>query len=443
MSEIAPFRAWRYDPARAGDLSTLIAPPYDVISPDEQRRLYACSPYNVVRIELTAAEPTDGQGAEGDRARHARALQSFDLWQSRGIVQRDPIPALYRYTQEYHLHGHAVRLTTLLASVRLHAWSAGKILRHEHTLSRPKEERLALLRTLRVNVSPIWSLYEDGGGAVARLLAAGNGRSMLASQEAIDETGIRHHVVPLSDPDLVQAIVVALADRPFFIADGHHRYETALNYQHEGDPAVVDGRDWVLMALTATNDPGLRVLPTHRLIAGVDPVRLERLPAWLAASCQVQVFTMPGDAAAFAALLARVLPARQAVSDAHRVLLLGPDPAELRLVQLRLDSEPGSPESSALTDLDVWLAHAIILEHGLGIGSESLARQANLRYTRDAAEAVAAVRDGSAQLALILPPTPVEALLAVARAGGVMPQKSTYFTPKPATGLVIRRLGDD
>jgi uncharacterized protein (DUF1015 family) len=442
MPDVAPFRAWRYDLARAGDLSALIAPPYDVISPAQQRDLYARGPYNVVRLELTAAEAGDPVGAEGDRLRHARALASFDAWRFQGILRQDPEPALYRYTQDYALGARSVQLTMLLAAVRLYPWSDGQILRHEHTLSRPKEERLALLRTLRANVSPIWSLYEDPDGRVASLLAGGEDAAGQA-QEAADSTGVRHRVTPIVEQRLVQALVTALADRPFFIADGHHRYETALTYQHEGTATPADGRDWVLMALTATGDPGLRVLATHRIISGVDAERLERLPAWFAAHARVQALPVPADPRAFEALLARELPARQSTRDPHRVLVLGPDPAALRLVYLPHPPAPATAGEAALQDLDVWLAHATLLEQGLGIGAESLARQANLQYTRDPAEAVAALRAGQAQLVLFLPPTPVSALVAVARAGGVMPQKSTYFTPKPATGLVIRRLVDD
>lgn len=436
MPEISPFRGWRYDPAVAGEVRNLIAPPYDVIGAEGQRALYARSPYNVIRLELTAAEVGDPSGVQGDTARHARARATLDRWMAAGVLRREQGPALYLYEQRFAHAGRSYARRSVLAAARLYPWSAGEILPHEHTLAAPKAERLALLRSTRANISPIWSLYQDGSGGTAALLAAAI-RSGPAV-EARDDAGVEHSMRVIDDRPAIERIVAAIGAGPVFIADGHHRYETALAYLAGGPED--QARRSVLMALTAADDPGLIVLPTHRMLAGLPPERLAALAEQLGRWFAIQDLGAQGDAAALAARIEEMLPGREGPASEHRFALLGPEPDRLRLLRLLDRSAAGTPPTPAVGTLDVWLAHALILERGLGIDAETMARQEHVTYTRDAAEAIRAVRSGTQQVALFLAPTPVSQLLEVARSGGVMPQKSTYFYPKLATGLVLRLL---
>ncbi|HWE62956.1 MAG TPA: DUF1015 domain-containing protein [Chloroflexota bacterium] len=442
MADIRPFRGWRFNPARVGDLSQVIAPPYDVISPDDQQRLYARSPYNVVRVELTQPEPSDAAGAEGDAARHARARATLASWIEDGVLQQDEAPSLYLYEQQYR-HGGATRaLRSILAAVRLAPWSAGSIVRHEHTLARPRQERLGLLRATATNISPIWSLYEDPTDRVAASLEA---LWVLPPETAaVDEWGVRHSLRVARDAAALGEVMATLAEQPFFIADGHHRYETALAYQaemrerHSGVEELPS--DFVLMMLTTASTEGLLVLPTHRLFHNIPEDRLARLPERLSRAFAVNDLTMPDEPEQLQALLDRHLLAPDGTPLGRRFILLGPEPARLRLLTLQDPGITAAAPAAPLADLDVWLAHEAILDRMLGMDAASLTRQEHLTYTRDAAEAARSVRSGESQLALFLAYTPVRQLLAVARAGAVMPQKSTYFYPKPATGMVIRRM---
>lgn len=434
MAEVRPFGGWRYDEAHAGDLSLLIAPPYDVISPAERDALARRSPYNAIWLELTPPEAGDPDGAAGDAARHARARALLDAWIARDILRPDE-PALYLYEQQFPYAGRDFARRTILAAVRLAPWSERTILPHEHTLSGPKAERLALLRATDANLSPIWSLYEDPDNAIRTLLQ--DAWAHAPDAVATDDAGTRHLLRLVKDPALLGRLTSTLAPRPLFIADGHHRYETALAYRAEGGP----GRDWVLMALTAADDPGLVVLPTHRMLHGLDPAVLGDLAGALPEHFAVRNLAVPASGAALSTLLDELLGVVSASS--HRFALLGPNAAWLRLLELRDVRSAGAPPAPAVGDLDVWLAHAVILQGLLGISAASMERQEHVTYTRDAAVALAEVRAGREQLALFLPPTPVSGLLAVARSGAVMPQKSTYFYPKLATGLVYRRLALD
>lgn len=442
MADIRPFRAWRSDPAQVGDVAATLAPPYDVISGDEQQRLYARSPFNVVRVELTRAEPGDAPGAAGDAARHERARATLAAWMARGALRQDARPALYLYEQQYAHGGARQTLRSLFALVRLAPWSAGEVLRHEHTMTGPRAERLGLLRATAANISPIWSLYEDPAGRIAAALDASWRAAPVL--DAVDDGGMRHVLWLVEDPAAIAAVRTALAAQPLYIADGHHRYETALAYQAEqraqGADAAEQSADYVLMLLSEASAPGLLVLPTYRLFHGLPARLLDALPARLERTFAVADLALPAKLADLPALLDEQLLARDGVPRGRRFVLLGPEERRLRLLTLADEAILAAAPDAALAALDVWIAQEAILQRMLGIGAEELARQAHIAYTRDAVAAAQEVLRGERQLALFLAHTPVAQLLGVARAGAVMPQKSTYFYPKPATGLVIRRV---
>lgn len=437
MAAIRPFRGWRYTAAAAGTLGDVIAPPYDVISPAEQASLGERNAHNVVMLELTPALSADPPGDAGERARHARARRLLDAWSAAGVLVPEQRPAFYLYRQEYTLHGRPLHVDSCIAAVGLVPWSSGEVLPHERTLAAPKAERLALLRATEANISPIWSLYEDPEGAIARTILPF--MDMPPVLDLRDDAGTRHVLRVVDTPDAVEAIGAAFSARTLFIADGHHRYETALAYLQERLAAAqpVGEAAAVMMVLTSTSEPGLQVLPTHRMIRGVAPSVVERLTAQLARHFEIAETTVPAHDADLHALLDRSLGDSGAGARRSRFALIGPEPQRLRVLTL---AGAAQGERSALDALDVWQAHRVLLGEVLGLSDASISRQENLTYTRDAIEAAQAVRTGEAQLALLLAPTPVEQMLAVSREGAVMPEKSTYFVPKPATGLVLRRL---
>jgi len=439
MAEVRPFRGWRYNTGLAGELGTLIAPPYDVISPEQQQRLLERNPNNVVRVELQPALPGDPSGPAGDTARHLRARGTLDQWEAEGILRQDPDPSLYLYEHRFTYAGEARTRRSLVCAVRLTPWSAGQVIPHEHTLTGPKAERLGLLRATSANTSPIWSLYEDRTGVTAEVLAPHwEGEPI---EEAVDEDGGTHVLRAVQERAVVAGITEPFSARQLFIADGHHRYETALSYAEEDrrarGGAAAGSRALVMMMLTATDDPGLVVLPTHRVVHSLPQERLAAL-ARLEEGFGVRDLDPPADVALLQRLLDDALLDEGGEPAGNRLILAGPEPGRLRLLEVRAEIRGAQPPH--LSGLATWQAHATILDRLLGIDAASLARQEYLRYTRDAAEAFIAVRDGDGQLAIFLAHTPVRQLLTVARAGAVMPQKSTYFYPKPATGMVIRRM---
>jgi uncharacterized protein (DUF1015 family) len=440
MPDIRPFRAWRYDPGRAGELAALIAPPYDVISTAMQRALYERSPYNVVRLELTASEPGDAEGREGEAQRHVRARTELERWKETGILRRDTEPALYLYRQTFDFRGVHHERTSVVAAVRLSSWSNGSVLPHERTLAAPRAERLSLLRAVNANLSPIWALYEDSGQHVARAIATGLQNEPTEAMATVDDFGVEHAISALTIRASVDTIRRALAEHPLFIADGHHRYETAVAYRDEAlihpGPRDVGPRDFVMIALTAAEDPGLIVLPTHRLVHGISADRMARLPLALERVFAITEHEAPADAEAAAVLVDRLL---KVDGSGRHVFVLGGLRAG-KLLRLEPMEEMDAAAPPELAALDAWLVEKLLLEQCLGLTPAQLERQSHLSYTRDTGEAVRALAEGKEQLGIFLAPTTVSQLLDVARAGSVMPQKSTYFFPKPVAGLIIRSL---
>ncbi len=431
MADVRPFRALRYDPAVAGDPSRLVAPPYDVIDADEQRRLYAASPYNVVRLEYGEERPDDAPG----RDRYARAAADLRRWREEGVLVLDDRPRFYLYEQEFQDEGRR-RRRALMAAVRLEPWERGVILPHERTLPKPKEDRLRLLRSVRANISPVFGLYRDRG-ALGGLLEPEDPPLL----EAATPDGQRHRLFALPQRHDA-AIAQALSERVVYVADGHHRYETALAYRDERRQESErwtgeEPENFVLMALVAADDPGLVVLPAHRLLR--PPVTPHDLAPRLSRFFEIEDVTPRSwDGTALLRLLARLAAAgRETVAFGALGL------EEQRYHLLRLTSfeavEPlMPPEKPAVWKrLDVAVLQHAVLKACLGIDESAVAEGEVVSYTEDADQARLAVERGRARLAFLLNPTPVEHILAVADARERLPQKSTYFYPKLATGLVM------
>jgi len=447
MAEIIPFRALRYNPRFVPDLKNVVAPPYDVISPEAQERYHARHPHNVVRLILAK----DAAVGEPGGSRYARAAETFDAWRREGILRRDPVPALYLYEQEFSLGDeHRLRRRGLLALVRLHDYADRVIFPHEQTFSRYKDDRLQLMRTCPANLEAILGFYPGPNPTITDILA----RHMDTDPTVclVDEDGVGHRLWLVHDGAAVAALQAALRDRPVVIADGHHRYETALNFRNERrahDPGTEEALrrradSFVLMNLIQMDDPGLVILPTHRVIRRGLTCTGETLTAALAGHFRVN--RLPLDAAdplrSLRIALAD-LTLRRGAGVACAVYAGGWQILVLELTDATVSQALlADGHAPAFANLDVAVLHRLVIEGILGIPSASQAADA-IRYTREESQALAEVRSGEAALALFLNPPRVEQVQAVAMAGERMPQKSTFFYPKVLSGLVMSPLDDE
>jgi len=434
MADVRPLRGIRFSTEAVGDLAQVVTPPYDVISPEAQAKYYARNPYNIIRLELGAEQAGDNTLNN----RYTRAATALAEWRLNGTLQQDASPGYYLYQQVFTHNGQPYTRTSLLARVRLEPWSSQVILPHEHTMTKPKDDRLKLLRACATNLSPIMSLYDDPQGRIRRLLST---YAANVEVQITDEVGEGHRLHNITDSEQIALVQNFFAERQLYIADGHHRYETALNYREEireqrRQLHVNDAVQFVLMALVDVDDPGLLVLPTHRLLSGLsNDAVLELSTEHLARYFTVQEL---GTAIGGNALLSQLAQ----VGTAAPSLVLG-TAAQNWLLQLNEQGQQRMAESghsAAWNELDVAVAHTLILEALLGIHAEDITAGTYLRYTRDAQQAVQAVQDGTAQVAMLLNATRVRQICDVSQADDRMPQKSTYFYPKLITGLVMNPL---
>ncbi|HST88807.1 MAG TPA: DUF1015 domain-containing protein [Ktedonobacterales bacterium] len=440
MADVRPLPGIRY--AAADQLAALVTPPYDVIAPDAQASYYARHPDNIIRLELGRDEPGD----DALNNRYTRAAATFAEWRLRGVLRQDA-PALYLYEQRFTWDGREYRRLSLLARVRLEPWEAGIILPHEYTLAKPKDDRLKLLRACAANLSPLLALYDDPDHELARLLAPS--LEAPAATDFTDETGERHRLWALRDESLAHAVAAFFAPRQLYMADGHHRYETALAYRDEqaasrkADLPSDDAARFTLLALSAVEDSGLLVLPTHRILRELDPAAVAALPTLLDRHFTVEPLAAPVDAPAALARLAEAHHAGETAFIAaglRETLLLRLRPAGRAAMDRAGDENDNA--SDAWRRLDLAVLHELVLRDALGISGAMVRAGEHISYTRDAAVALAAAHDDATggTLALLVNATPPAAIRDVAHAGGRMPQKSTYFYPKLITGLVINPL---
>jgi uncharacterized protein (DUF1015 family) len=436
VPEIRPFAGVRYNPAIVGSIADVVAAPYDVISPAAQRELEARSPYNVVRLELGAERPTDTPSDN----RYTRAAALYAAWRSQGIVQSDSPPSCYIYDEDFTYGAGRATRRSLIAAVRLSDWSEGIVLPHEHTLPRAKADRLSLLSATRTQFSPLLATFDDPGGVMTGLATyVGKDEPIVEfrlTPGAVAAAAEKHRVWRVTSGELLQELRHALARVTIFIADGHHRYETALNYRNlrrgEGAGATAPS-EYVLISLVEMNDPGLVVLPTHRLIHGLTGLAGADILERLRKQFTVTRLAWTGDVTT-ALSTPNDAPARPTFA------VIGLQPGAIHRVRLRDDVDLGSvlPDvPGALRDVDTLVLQRLIFESVLGLSPDEAEAGERIQYTRDQSEAARAFEAGQAQLAFFLRATPLDQLRAAARAGQRMPQKTTYFYPKPVTGIVF------
>ncbi len=439
MPNVAPLRGLRYDPKHVGALSQVIAPPYDVIDAALQTKLYERHPANVIRLELNREEPGDSETSN----KYTRAAKFLKQWRDEGVIMQEPAAALYVYHQEFEVEGKTHVRRGVMARVRLERFGTGNIHPHEETMSGPKQDRLLLTRACRANLSQVFGLYPDPAGEVQAVLDRA-----VAGQppvEAVDHLGVKSRLWPVSDEGLAAKVAGIMGPKPVFIADGHHRYETACNYRDEVAAAWAASHDgallpadhpanFVLMMLVGMSDPGLVVLPTHRL------------------------FEKPavGTAAELAAKLGDCFSLRPAGN--------GPDAAHEVWEQIELESEQGvlgfytagdrqwtlatiTPAGRSRMDRvaadhgDAWRSLGVSILHRLVIGDLLGAKEIPTPgYVHLVREVVEGLGTGKYPLAALVMPASVEDIKKVSETGERMPAKSTYFYPKLASGLVFNPL---
>ncbi|MDR1518916.1 MAG: DUF1015 domain-containing protein [Planctomycetota bacterium] len=431
MSSIFPFAGWRYDPGKV-DPARVTAPPYDVIEPAEQAALYARDDRNVVRLILGRELPGDSPRDN----RYTRAAAHLDAWRGDGLFIQDR-PAVYLYDQRFASGGAILVRRGFFAKVRLSEWGREGIFPHEKTLSGPKRDRLELMRATRGNLEPIFGLLADPDGAVAAALA--DLVDYAPCLEATDGDGVENRMWVVDDPRRLHRLLSLTPAPRLFIADGHHRYETALAYQAEiresiraaGQIPPLPGDldcDCIMMLIVPDSDPGLVVWPTHRIVHGLPGFA----PSSFLAACERNFLVAPISAEKLAdELAAEGLPAFGFAVD-RRLFLL-----RLRSRKPMDSLFPDKPE--VWRALDVAVLHALVLGELMGIDEERLLRKENIIYARSADETRLAAQSGrdGAQCAFILRPTPMGQVREISEAGAVMPQKSTYFFPKPLSGAVF------
>jgi uncharacterized protein (DUF1015 family) len=425
MAEIAAFRGILYSKS-AGPAEKLLAPPYDVISPSERAALAALDPHNCVRLILPEGE--------GD-SKYAHAASELRAWLSEGILARDAEAALYRYHQTFTAEGRTATRTGFICRIRLHKFAEGVVLPHERTLAGPKADRLKLKRACRAHLSQVFGLYSDPERASDEPFA-----ELVKTAPLLDGTttdGVRQQLWQLTDASLQKRVADLLKDKKVYIADGHHRYETMLALRDElraesgGNPR--SSIEYGTIFLANMDDPGLLVFPTHRVVHG-----LPSFDRGVVLAKAREFFTVEEEGVTDAAAV-RAKLAQKGKATPSFAMVTGDRIAWLSLrkdVDLeRVDSLKGP---AVLRTLDVTLLHALVIELILGIDREAQAAQTNLRYVKDTGHALTEAKN--AQAVFVMNPTKVHEVKAVADAGEVMPQKSTFFYPKLASGLVINPL---
>lgn len=426
MATLRAFRPLRYNQARVGDLASVVAPPYDVISEARRDALYARSEYNVVRLILNGA-----------RDRYAAAGERLRAWCRAGVLVRERVPSLGYYVEQFSLPGGGTgQREGVIGVVRLEPFSSGNIRPHERTFTRAKEDRMRILRACRTNLSPIFGLFADKTELLEQTrLAAANRQPDIA---VVDDGGVRHQLWLLEEPSVIEAVAGALRDEPILIADGHHRYETALAYRDAqraqgcGDPDAP--HNFILMYLTSMSHPGLVILPTHRVVTGGPAINGSALLAALRQHFHLIPFARSAQQEFRACLHGDSARVRLGIALADR---------ESRFVATLADPSVlercASNLAPAVRGLDVAVLDTVILRGLLGIDCSVAAQAGQLAYTHDDDEAVRTV-DHGAQAAFLLNAPRIEDVQAVCLAGETMPEKSTYFYPKLLTGLVFHPL---
>ena len=427
MATIKGFRGMRYNLEKAGEISKLCCPPYDIISEEQRLEYISENEYNIIRLEL----PKEGENP------YANAKDILEMWKSKGILVSEDKPAIYIYEEEFTAYGKKNSIKGIIARVRLEEFSKGIILPHEFTLSKAKEDRLNLMKATNCNFSQIYALYMDKEHTTLNTIDEQSKTD--AQLEFTDGDGVTHRLWIVTDEEVISKLVTDFADRKLYIADGHHRYETALNYRNycreNGLSKEGGAQDYQMIYLVDMEHPGLVVFPTHRLVRDLPDFDKEKVLE----GCKkhFEITKMQGTENMEAELKNLYNRGEKAFGfycgNGEWYLLVLKDIEVMKSLLPEL--------STASQQLDVTVLHSLILEEIFLINKENMANQINLTYTKFFEEAISMVDNGKCQCSFVLNPTRVTEIRDVATAGEKMPQKSTYFYPKMITGMVMNDLG--
>jgi len=438
VAEIRPFKGIHYNEALIRDLTDVICPPYDIISPQQREDLYEKSQYNYIRIEFERELPQDTSTVN----RYTRSAETLKTWLSEGILKQDDKPALYLHDHYFTRRDREYRRRNLFARVRLEEWDKMIVRPHEGTLSDAKSDRLSLLFAMNANTSPVLSMYQDNGRQITSLLDEESKRQPLF--RTAGNNGERHDFWVIDNPDVIRKIEAALENRPIYIADGHHRYESALNYRNEqrknaGESTGEEPYNFVMMSLVEFSDPGLLILAPHRLVRGIPKATLSGFASKLKSFFSVEALPLksPDVWARVGDLLV--------YTQKMRMVIFGIDLDNLYVVTL---DDPAAVStmmpyfhSELYKKLDVSVVDHVILENLLELSREK--EKNNLDYSYEMADAVQRVLRQEFQLAILLSPVKPEMIKEISDNRDKMPRKSTYFYPKCPSGMIINRLDAD
>lgn len=424
VATIRPFHGLRYA-SDAGPVADLVAPPYDVLRPEERDAYAVKNTHNIVHLTLPQSEEDD----RSKFVKYARSASTLEAWRREGVLTKEARPAFYRYVQSFTIPGadQLFHRTALITLLKVEPYENGVVLPHEQTFPKHKEDRLRLLEATRTHLECIYGLYDDDSGLAHEVIAKAPGRPVI---DVRDPDGVRHAIEVIDDSEVTCALAGAIGPKKVWIADGHHRYETALNFRNAlGDKEGPIAEDFMMMALSSMRDPGLLILPTHRILENV-PLSTEDIRQRLTAR-------FPHEVVSNAQIPLRLQEAETQGQKVLGVALPGGDGVLLHLGDpASLLAEIDGEGSDRLKLLDVTILHRLIFERLLGFSGLDF-----FSYTRVADEAIRAVEQGSKASFLMNPPT-VEDMRIIAMGGEKMPQKSTYYYPKLLSGLVLWSLGD-
>jgi uncharacterized protein (DUF1015 family) len=444
MAKIVPFRGIVYNPERVENLASVVSPPYDVITPDEQHAFYERHPWNIIRLILGK---TSEQDTSGDN-RHTRSAGFFNAWLSENVLIRDSVPAFYLTSIDFFVQSRKITRWGLISQVALEPFENGVVLPHEKTFSRVKSERLELMKSCHANYSPIFSLYSDAEQVVVNTLRHSCAEKSPDNQFN-DTYGHCHRLWRVTDQALHRKISEFMANKSLFIADGHHRYETALNYRQwiaDQTPGFSPEHpaNFIMMYLCSMEDPGLLILPAHRMVKTISPEKIDRFIPAAEACFDISRFSMETDDDCREAVVKWDSLLRSEINQTRIGVVIKNHPQGylLNLKPGVMQRMYGKEMSERMLELDVTVLTRLILMDLLGLHHGQLDDESIIQYSSKTEVAIASVGTGESDAVFLLNPTRIDQVQRIAESGEIMPRKSTYFYPKVVTGQVINRLID-
>ena len=438
MATILPFKGLRYNSEKIKDISKVITPPYDVISEKERDDYYQLHPDNIIRLILSKELPGDDQSSN----KYTRSAESFETWRKEEILKEEAEPAIYIYAQEFTLSGKKYIRRGFISLVKLEDFQTGEIYPHEHTLAKPKEDRMNLMKACDANLSQVFTFFEDEDATISSFL-----HKVSEGDPNIDFTdiyGVKNSLWAIKDKAVIEALITQMKGRALFIADGHHRYETALFYRDlvngtkkEQNSNGDSPADYIMMMCVSMEDPGLVILPTHRLARNVKDLDPEKIKSSLNEVFDISDMGSDCDADMLTQKLSE---------DSHKhkiAMYIGEGDKKFYILTLR-DEKLLDPiltgEYVEWKSIDTGILHGVIFDRALGIQAKNISKSENVKYNQGVEDSVTRVNEGEYQIAFFLNPTKIGQIKEIATKRHKMPPKATYFYPKLMTGMVVRHI---